>query len=300
MLRASQGVTQSIRCQSLARPLARDAGRRTVRSNHLRHAADGACGGDGVARAALKRALAESDSPPRIVFSVPYFLALPALLEDTELAAIVPRPLAHYFARTHSIAIYELPYPTTLLEVRILWHERNEGQPSQEWLHEIVRRSTEHLRAGSKQSAENYSVTRRASGSPCLKSNTHYHAFSEGQEGVRAGVNCICFAPDSESSISIIARIGRPADVAVRSKRTENGPGPLRLVLPAPQLRLQNFAIVVLGKCLKENIFLWPLETGDMVETNLIKFRFVDFIAIARNHVGDNFLSPILVLAPDN
>jgi DNA-binding transcriptional LysR family regulator len=117
-------------------------------------------------RAALERALAESDSPPRIVFSVPYFLALPALLEDTELAAIVPRPLAHYFARTHSIAIYELPYPTTPLEVRMLWHERNEGQPSQEWLHEIVRRSTEHLRARSKQSAENYSVTRRASGSP--------------------------------------------------------------------------------------------------------------------------------------
>jgi hypothetical protein len=48
-------------------------------------------------RAALERALA------------PYFLALPALLEDTELAAIVPRPLAHSFARTHSVVTYELP-----------------------------------------------------------------------------------------------------------------------------------------------------------------------------------------------
>ena len=37
-----------------------------------------------------------------------------------------------------------------------------------------------------------------------------------------------------------------------------------------------------------------------MVETNLIKFRFVDFFAIARDHLGDNFLSPILVVAPDN
>jgi DNA-binding transcriptional LysR family regulator len=117
-------------------------------------------------RAALERALAESDSPPRIAVSVPHFLAVPALLEDTELAAIVPRALAHSFARTHSVAIYELPYPTTPLEVRVLWHERNEGEPSQEWLHDIVRRSTEHLRADSKQSAEKCSAARRASGSP--------------------------------------------------------------------------------------------------------------------------------------
>jgi hypothetical protein len=59
-------------------------------------------------RAALEKALAESDSPPRIAVSVPHFLALPALLEDTELAAIVPRPLAHSFARTHSIATHAL------------------------------------------------------------------------------------------------------------------------------------------------------------------------------------------------
>jgi DNA-binding transcriptional LysR family regulator len=96
-------------------------------------------------RAALERALEESENPPRIAVSVPYFLALPELLQDTALAAIVPRPLAHSLVRTHPIAIYELPYPTTSMEVRMLWHERNEGEPSQRWLHGIVRRSTEHL-----------------------------------------------------------------------------------------------------------------------------------------------------------
>jgi DNA-binding transcriptional LysR family regulator len=100
-------------------------------------------------RAALERALCESDRPPRIAVSLPHFLALPALLEDSELAAIVPRPLAKALERTHAIATYELPYATTPLEVRLLWHERLEGDPSHEWLHEILRRATEDLRSGS-------------------------------------------------------------------------------------------------------------------------------------------------------
>ena len=97
-------------------------------------------------RAALERALAESDDPPRIAVSLPHFLALPALLVDSELAAIVPRPLAGALEQTHAITTYELPYATTPVEVRLLWHERVEGEPSHEWLHEILRRATEDLR----------------------------------------------------------------------------------------------------------------------------------------------------------
>jgi DNA-binding transcriptional LysR family regulator len=79
---------------------------------------------------------------------LPHFLALPALLQDSELAAIVPRPLAKALAQNHSIATYELPYTTTPVEVRLLWHERVEGEPSQDWLHEILRRAAEDIRRG--------------------------------------------------------------------------------------------------------------------------------------------------------
>lgn len=99
-------------------------------------------------RAALERALSESDRPPRIAVSLPHFLALPALLVDSELAAIVPRPLARALEQTHAITTYELPYTTTPVEVRLLWHERVEGEPSHEWLHEILRRAAEELRRG--------------------------------------------------------------------------------------------------------------------------------------------------------
>jgi DNA-binding transcriptional LysR family regulator len=99
-------------------------------------------------RAALERALSESDRPPRIAVSLPHFLALPALLADSELAAIVPRPLARAFERAHAVTIYELPYATTPVEVRLLWHERIEGEPAHDWLHDVLRRATEELRRG--------------------------------------------------------------------------------------------------------------------------------------------------------
>jgi DNA-binding transcriptional LysR family regulator len=99
-------------------------------------------------RTAFENAFSASSQVPRVAVSLPHFLALPALLDDSSLAAIVPRPLANSFAATHPITIYELPYPTARLEVRSLWHERYEGDASQNWLHVVLRRATEHLRIG--------------------------------------------------------------------------------------------------------------------------------------------------------
>ncbi len=98
-------------------------------------------------RGAMELALGESVHLPRIAVSLPHFLAVPALLENTELVAIVPRTLAKVLAASHPITTHELPYPTTLLEVRLLWHQRVDGDPSHTWFHEILRRATELLRA---------------------------------------------------------------------------------------------------------------------------------------------------------
>jgi hypothetical protein len=50
--------------------------------------------------------------------------------------------------QTHAITTCELPYTTTPVEVRLLWHERVEDEPSHEWLHDVLRRATEELRRG--------------------------------------------------------------------------------------------------------------------------------------------------------
>ena len=99
-------------------------------------------------RASFERAMSASKQPARIAISLPHFLALPGFLDGPGISAIVPRPLADAFARNVPIAIHELPYRTTRLEVCSLWHERNEGDAAQNWLHDAMRRATEHLRAG--------------------------------------------------------------------------------------------------------------------------------------------------------
>jgi DNA-binding transcriptional LysR family regulator len=97
-------------------------------------------------RTAFEKAVSGLERVPRIAISLPHFLALPALIANSDLAAIVPRPLAHAFVRSGSVSIHELPYPTARLEVRLLWHERHEADASQEWLHEAVRKATDQLR----------------------------------------------------------------------------------------------------------------------------------------------------------
>lgn len=96
-------------------------------------------------RASFERAMSASEHVPRIAVSLPHFLALPAFLDDSGLSAIVPRPLAESFARANPVSIHELPYPTTPLEVRSLWHERHEDDAAQDWLHQVMRRATRDL-----------------------------------------------------------------------------------------------------------------------------------------------------------
>jgi DNA-binding transcriptional LysR family regulator len=97
-------------------------------------------------RTALERAFSGSGRSPRIAVSLPHFLALPSLLEDTHLTAIVPRPLAKSLSRMHPLSTHELPYKTALVDVSVLWHERNEGDAPQEWLRDVLRRAAEPLR----------------------------------------------------------------------------------------------------------------------------------------------------------
>lgn len=104
-------------------------------------------------RAAMERAFRDHETIPRIAISLPHFLAVPALLTGTDVAAIVPRPLGELFARQHAVSVHELPYPTSPVEVRTLWHERSDGDQAQEWLHQALRRATQHLRAGTPQAA---------------------------------------------------------------------------------------------------------------------------------------------------
>ncbi len=105
-------------------------------------------------RVSMERAFHDRETSPRIAISLPHFLAVPALLIGTDVAAIVPRPLGALFAKQHAVSVHELPYTTSQVEVRALWHQRSDGDPAQEWLHKMLRRATDHLRAAASQSRD--------------------------------------------------------------------------------------------------------------------------------------------------
>jgi hypothetical protein len=54
-----------------------------------------------------------------------------------------------------------LPYTTTPLEVRLLWHERVEEEPSHEWLHDVLRRATDELRRGTRGRSHGFQLPNR-------------------------------------------------------------------------------------------------------------------------------------------
>jgi DNA-binding transcriptional LysR family regulator len=96
-------------------------------------------------RGALERAFSGSRQSPRLAVSLPNFLALPMLLQDAHLTAIVPRPLAMALTGLHPISMHELPYKTAPVGVSVLWHERNADDVPQTWLRRMLRRATEPL-----------------------------------------------------------------------------------------------------------------------------------------------------------
>jgi DNA-binding transcriptional LysR family regulator len=96
---------------------------------------------------ALEQALSGLKRSPRLAVSLPHFLALPSLLDGGDLGAIVPRPLAHLLARPPSLSLLELPYKSSHTNVGVLWNERNANDAAHKWLHELLERAAEPLRA---------------------------------------------------------------------------------------------------------------------------------------------------------
>ena len=72
-------------------------------------------------------------------FSVPYFLAVPALLERTNFTAILPKDTALALTTYLREPLTVLPYgpngqEATLYYTRIIWHERTDRDPALVWL----------------------------------------------------------------------------------------------------------------------------------------------------------------------
>jgi DNA-binding transcriptional LysR family regulator len=89
----------------------------------------------------LERSLGPAGTERKIVLITSHSFSLPFLLERTDLAATVNRPLAENFLRSGAkLKILDLPSEVPPASVKQVWHRRYHDDPRNKWLRSLVRR----------------------------------------------------------------------------------------------------------------------------------------------------------------
>jgi DNA-binding transcriptional LysR family regulator len=94
----------------------------------------GPTGHDGPRRALEARGLLD-----RVVLEVTRFAALPYLVQDGELVAMVPRLVAEMFAAEHRVRLFELPMDVEPAQVSVYTRHTHARSPAQHWLVDFMR-----------------------------------------------------------------------------------------------------------------------------------------------------------------
>jgi DNA-binding transcriptional LysR family regulator len=86
----------------------------------------------------IEHALAEANFRGRIAIRVRHFLAIPGIVNSTDLIATIPRALADSFRAGADIQVFEPPIEVPPYEVRLYWHERYHLEPGNKWLRSLI------------------------------------------------------------------------------------------------------------------------------------------------------------------
>ena len=89
-------------------------------------------------RQSLQEALAEIQQTPRLRVTVPHSLAIPALLQGSEMLSIVPMSLARALTRTSELLLRQTPYRAGAATMRAVWHRRADNDVAHLWLRDMV------------------------------------------------------------------------------------------------------------------------------------------------------------------
>ncbi|WMY12173.1 LysR family transcriptional regulator [Paraburkholderia phenoliruptrix] len=89
-------------------------------------------------RTALEAAFESIGKRPDFKIVQPHFLAIPSLLAGTQMAAIVPAPLARLFTQSRTVYAAELPWEPTTRTLQMIWHERHTEDRGHAWLRAML------------------------------------------------------------------------------------------------------------------------------------------------------------------
>ena len=88
----------------------------------------------GTGHAAIERFLLEHGGRRAIAVEVQHFLAVPAIVAQTDLVGIVPTRIGRQALRDHPVRLVELPMAIPPFIVKQCWHARAHHDPGNRWL----------------------------------------------------------------------------------------------------------------------------------------------------------------------
>lgn len=86
----------------------------------------------------IDSALAPHGLRRRVQMIKPSFLALPFVLESSDMVACVPARLARRMKRMAAVDMFDIPLDLPRFDVRMLWHSRTQNSPAHAWFRELV------------------------------------------------------------------------------------------------------------------------------------------------------------------
>lgn len=86
----------------------------------------------------IDSALAPHGLRRRVQMIKPSFLALPFVLESSDMVACVPTRLARRMKRMAAVDMFDIPLDLPTFKVRMLWHPRTQNSPAHAWFRELV------------------------------------------------------------------------------------------------------------------------------------------------------------------
>lgn len=83
--------------------------------------------------------LAERGLKRRVALTIPHFLVAPYVLSNTNLVAVLGRPMAELLQSSADIGIWPLPFELEPLQAELGWHDRFTNDPAHSWLRDRIR-----------------------------------------------------------------------------------------------------------------------------------------------------------------
>jgi DNA-binding transcriptional LysR family regulator len=93
---------------------------------------------EGTGHEVIEHSLIKRQLGPNIMLRTPHFLAMPALIAQSDLIATVPRRLALATQSTHNIQILPNPIRLPAYGVKQFWHKRLHDDPAHRWLRRLM------------------------------------------------------------------------------------------------------------------------------------------------------------------